>query len=79
MTGEQKMDDKKTGLTELASWKALKDNHAKIKDTHMRELFAADPNRGSSMVIDAEGVYFDYSKHRVNDETVKLLVKLAEE
>ena len=79
MTGEQKMDDKKTGLTELASWKALKDNHAKIKDTHMRELFAADPNRGSSMVIDAEGVYFDYSKHRINDETVKLLVKLAEE
>jgi len=73
------MDDKKTGLTELASWKALKDNHAKIKDTHMRELFAADPNRGSSMVIDAEGVYFDYSKHRINDETVKLLVKLAEE
>ncbi len=69
----------KTGLTGLASWKALKSNFEKIKDAHLRELFASDPNRGSRMVIDAEGVYFDYSKHRVNDETLKLLVKLAEE
>jgi glucose-6-phosphate isomerase len=74
-----KMAAAKTGLTGLASWKALKSNFEKIKDAHLRELFASDPNRGSRMVIDAEGVYFDYSKHRVNDETLKLLVKLAEE
>ena len=73
------MAAEKKGLTELASWKALQENYGKIKGLHLRELFASDVNRGTRMAIDAQGVYFDYSKHRVTDETIQLLVKLAEE
>lgn len=73
------MAAEKTGLTGLSSWKALKDNFEKIKGTQLREMFASDAARGTRMVIDAQGVYFDYSKHRINDETIKLLINLSVE
>ena len=73
------MADEKTGLTGLASWEALRNNYDGIKGTHLREMFASDAGRGTRMATEALGVYFDYSKHRVNDETMRLLVKLAEE
>ncbi|MEI7541898.1 MAG: glucose-6-phosphate isomerase [bacterium] len=73
------MTDGKIVLTELASWKQLKNNFEKIKGVHLRELFASDSNRGGRMAIEAEGVYFDYSKHRINDETLQLFIQLATE
>jgi len=66
-------------LTERPSWKALLAHHAQVRDVHLRELFAADPRRGERLAFEASGVYFDYSKHRVTDETLKLLLALAEE
>ena len=68
-----------TPLTQLPAWKAL-DAHAKAMASQtLRDLFAKDPARGTRFAIETEGVYFDYSKHRVTDETLKLLLQLAEE
>src|SRR5579859_456355 len=66
-------------LTSLKSWKALKAHHKKIGDKHLRDLFAADPNRGKQMTIETLGLFVDYSKNRITAETLKLLVKLAQE
>jgi glucose-6-phosphate isomerase len=66
-------------LTQLPAWKALKEHHAAIGSQTLRELFAKDPGRGTRLVAEAEGVYFDYSKHRITDETLKLLIQLANE
>ncbi|HEY0068897.1 MAG TPA: glucose-6-phosphate isomerase, partial [Chloroflexia bacterium] len=66
-------------LTRRAAWKALEEHYGKVKDTHLRELFAEDPQRGERFAVEAEGLYFDYSKHRVTDETLRLLLRLAEE
>lgn len=66
-------------LTELKSWKALESHHKKIGGKHLRDLFAADPKRGKEMTVDSMGLFFDYSKNRITGETVKLLIKLAEE
>src|SRR6187402_2942340 len=66
-------------LTRLPAWAALQAHHARVKNTHLRELFAADPTRGESLTAEAAGVFLDYSKNRVTDETLKLLVKLADE
>jgi len=66
-------------LTRLNAWKALKAHSKAIGALHLRELFAADPKRGKQFTVDALGLYFDYSKNRITDETVKLLVKLARE
>src|SRR3954447_19234875 len=68
-----------TPLTQLAAWKALESHHAAVRDTHMRTLFADDPTRGERLTLDALGLYFDYSKHRITDETLRLLVRLADE
>ena len=68
-----------THLTELPAWKALDTHHKTIKNIHLRTLFADDPGRGQRLAVEAEGLYFDYSKHRVTDETVMLLLRLAEE
>src|SRR5271165_2989294 len=68
-----------TPLTKLAAWKALEDHFAKISKQHLRDLFAGDPDRGTRLTAEAEGIYLDYSKHRITDETVKLLLQLAEE
>src|SRR5260370_22840674 len=64
-------------LTQLPAWRALTEHFEQIKDTHLRELFAADPGRGERMTAEAVGLYLDYSKHRITDETLRLLVRLA--
>jgi glucose-6-phosphate isomerase len=68
-----------TPLTQLPAWKALQAHAASMKQTHLRELFAKDPQRGTRLTVEAEGIYLDYSKHRITNETVKLLLELAEQ
>jgi glucose-6-phosphate isomerase len=64
-------------LTRLPAWRALSEHFDSIKDVHLRQLFADDPQRGERMAVEAVGLYLDYSKHRVTDETLRLLVRLA--
>jgi len=66
-------------LGDRAAWKALKAHAQEIHDTHMKQLFADDPTRGERYTAEAEGIFLDYSKNRVTDETVKLLLELAGE
>jgi glucose-6-phosphate isomerase len=66
-------------LTKLAAWQALETHYSKVRDLHLRKLFADDPMRGERMKAEAVGIYFDYSKHRIIDETLQLLFQLAEE
>ncbi len=66
-------------LTDLPAWKALKDHHEKIRKLHLRKLFKDDPGRGERMTVEAAGLYLDYSKNRITDETLALLLKLARE
>lgn len=66
-------------LTQRAAWKALEEHYGVVRDRHLRDLFAEDAARGERMAFEAAGIYFDYSKHRVTDETVRLLLQLAEE
>jgi len=73
------MDAASAPLTERPAWKALQDHYQTIKDLHLRQLFAADPQRGERLTAEAVGVFLDYSKNRVTDETLKLLRQLAEE
>ncbi|MGD9552482.1 MAG: hypothetical protein AB7V60_05210, partial [Candidatus Caldatribacteriota bacterium] len=61
------------------SWKLLEEHYQKISKMHLRQLFADDSRRGEKMVIEEAGIYFDYSKHRVTEETIQLLLQLAEE
>jgi glucose-6-phosphate isomerase len=68
-----------TPLRETASWRALERHHADVAGIHLRELFANDPDRGRRLTAEAEGLFLDYSKHRVTDETIALLVGLARE
>jgi glucose-6-phosphate isomerase len=68
-----------TSVTTRAAWKALQAHHGGIRGVHLRELFAADPRRGERLAAEAAGVYLDYSKNRVTDETLRLLVQLADE
>jgi glucose-6-phosphate isomerase len=66
-------------LTARLSWKALEAHQKKIREVHLRTLFADDPQRGIRMTAEAVGIFLDYSKHRITDETLGLLVHLAEE
>src|SRR5271168_1686559 len=66
-------------LTQRVAWKALEVHFTKIRELHLRKLFAEDPKRGERFTLEAVGIYFDYSKNRITDETVKLLLQLAEE
>ena len=66
-------------LSERPAWQALQAHHAVIAPRHLRELFADDPARGERLAAEAEGLYLDYSKHRITDDTVALLLQLAEE
>jgi glucose-6-phosphate isomerase len=66
-------------LTERPAWRALGAHFQKIKDVHLRQLFADDPKRGERLVVEDVGVYFDYSKNRITEETIRLLAALAEE
>jgi glucose-6-phosphate isomerase len=68
-----------TPLRERKAWQALERHYADISGQHLRDLFAADPGRGERLTAEAEGVYLDYSKNRVTDETMALLIELAEE
>jgi glucose-6-phosphate isomerase len=66
-------------FTKRSAWKALAGHYKKVKGLHLRDLFAADPKRGERLTAEAAGLFLDYSKNRITDETVKLLVRLAEE
>ncbi|HKA02851.1 MAG TPA: glucose-6-phosphate isomerase [Acidimicrobiales bacterium] len=66
-------------LTSKPGWRALEAHHADIKDRHLRDLFAADPERGTRFTAEAAGVFLDYSKNRITVDTVRLLLALAEE
>lgn len=68
----------KKSLTETNQWQELSNHYDKIKNVHLRDLFANDPKRADNMTIESCGIYFDYSKHRVTDETMKALISLAE-
>jgi glucose-6-phosphate isomerase len=65
--------------TELPAWKALSAHFQRIDRLHLRELFAQDPKRGERLTVEAVGLYLDYSKNRITDETLALLVQLAEQ
>src|SRR3954454_14040246 len=65
-------------LTRRPEWEALRRHHAEISSAHLRDLFDADPQRGERLAVEAEGIYLDYSKHRVTDATIGLLIELAE-
>ncbi len=66
-------------LTKRKAWKALQSNYEQVRGLHLRKLFADDPKRGERMTAEAAGIFLDYSKNRVTDETLKLLLELAEE
>jgi glucose-6-phosphate isomerase len=66
-------------LTKRKGWKALQTNYKQVRDLHLRNLFADDPQRGQRMTAEAVGLFLDYSKNRITDETLKLLIRLAEE
>jgi len=66
-------------LRQRPGWKALEAHHQKVREVHLRTLFADDPQRGERLAVEAAGLYFDYSKHRVTNETIRLLLQLAEE
>ena len=64
-------------LTRRLAWRALQDHYQQIKDVHLRALFAQDPRRGERLTAEGAGLFLDYSKNRVNDETLRLLIALA--
>lgn len=66
-------------LTERPGWRALEDHYATMRHLHLRQLFADDPHRGERLTAEAAGIYLDYSKNRITDETIRLLMQLAEE
>ena len=66
-------------LTRRQAWKALEAHYKQVRPLHLRELFAEDPQRGERLTAEAVGIYLDYSKNRITDETLTLLVQLAEE
>jgi glucose-6-phosphate isomerase len=68
-----------TPLTKRKAWKALTAHYKKISRVHLRKLFADDPKRGERLTLEAAGIFLDYSKHRINDHTIKLLLQLADE
>lgn len=66
-------------LTKRKAWKALAAHYKKVRPLHLRELFADDPERGERLTVEAVGIYLDYSKNRITDETLTLLIQLAEQ
>jgi glucose-6-phosphate isomerase len=73
------MATKLTPLSERPAWKALETHYQKIHDLQLRQLFADDPARGERFTVETGGIFLDYSKNRITDETLKLLIQLAEE
>jgi glucose-6-phosphate isomerase len=72
------MDSRNCTVTELPEWIALEKHYEALKDTHLRDLFATDSGRGERLTLEAEGLFLDYSKNRIKDETMNLLLALAE-
>jgi glucose-6-phosphate isomerase len=68
----------RTSITQLSAWKALEAHYGEMKEVHLRRLFADDPRRGERFAVEGAGIYLDYSKNRVNDETLRLLLELAD-
>ncbi len=68
-----------TPLRRRTAWKALEAHYREVRDLHLRQLFAEDPKRGERLTAEAAGLFLDYSKNRVTDETLVLLRRLAEE
>jgi glucose-6-phosphate isomerase len=68
-----------TAVTAAPAWKALTSHHTEIKDVHLRKLFADDPGRAERFSAEGAGLFLDYSKNRITDETLRLLLQLAEE
>ena len=66
-------------LTQRPAWKALDAHYQQFREVHLRTLFAQDPQRGERLAAEAVGLYYDYSKNRINDDTLRLLLQLAEE
>jgi glucose-6-phosphate isomerase len=66
-------------LTERQAWEALAAHHRNVRELHLRRLFADDPTRGDRMTVEAVGIYLDYSKNRITDETLRLLLQLSEQ
>jgi glucose-6-phosphate isomerase len=66
-------------LTARKAWTALESHYQKVQGLHLRELFAGDPRRGARLTVEGAGIFLDYSKNRVTDETLGLLLELAEE
>jgi glucose-6-phosphate isomerase len=76
---DTKMTSNNPFLRSLPAWKALEAHYSTVRELHLRQLFAEDPKRGERFSLEAAGLYLDYSKNRVTDETLKLLLQLAEE
>ena len=68
-----------TPLRNRPAWNALQEHFDKVRDLHLRQLFADDPHRGERFTLEALGLYFDFSKNRITNETFRLLLDLAEE
>jgi glucose-6-phosphate isomerase len=66
-------------LTASPAWKSLETHHEKVRELHLRKLFSDDPKRGERMTVEAMGIYLDYSKNRITNETLELLIRLADE
>jgi glucose-6-phosphate isomerase len=77
--GRTKLKKRVKAINKLPVWKILKAHYKEARELHMRELFADDSDRGERMTAEAEGLYLDYSKNRITDDTLKLLLRLAEE
>ena len=69
----------RTALTAMPAWQALAAHHAQVEDLHLRTLFADDPSRAARFTAEGAGLFLDYSKNRITDETLRLLLQLAEE
>ena len=67
------MGSESSSRTQLAEWRALAEHAQTVGAAHLRDLFAQDPGRGERLALEFAGIYFDYSKHRVTDETLRLL------
>jgi glucose-6-phosphate isomerase len=65
-------------ITSTPEWRALLDHHRKLSDVHLRDFFAEDPDRGRTLTVDAADLHLDYSKNRLTEETIALLVAVAE-
>jgi len=73
------MTQRKKQLTGRKAWKALRLHFAKVRTLHLKDLFSEDPKRSERMTVEAVGLFLDYSKNRITDETLQLLLQLAEE